>query len=436
MKNNSLLIVLVTFLLIGCSVQPGIATVFPGTSIPKDRATITHPTATQTIVPLPTLSSTHPVPIVLEQCILTSATGAVAKGAIVLDDNITLSLIVKRGNELRIPDQPNPDNTASLLDISPSGPYFSYRERKQGNHFLVIRQTDGTIIQRFPWVRMGSTFDHSFQYSSQWINSNSILFRANYSSIKLFLVDADTGKAQELSTDFPQLASGEEINWGIDDHAIRIRYFQGANIVYDPSLTRAVYPKTSGIATLYDVEQKTELASIPLTDATAPEWSPNGKFFVIKAKAESSTGEPGDEFFIVPRNGPAFRQLTYLGNIYPGVSIGAYSWSPDSERIAFWMKPKDAEEYSLTSLDLNSGTITNYCIFGIPFRNNELSSGSHPGPVVGTGKPVWSPDQTQLLISQFDDARKHINVIVVDLKLGQAFKIKQDVEPVGWMKEP
>jgi len=252
----------------------------------------------------------------------------------------------------------------------------------------------------------------------------------------LFLVNINTGSSEELPLDFPDLASGADVNWGIDDIAIHMGSLKGTNIVYDSSLTRVVYPKIGGIATLYDVNQKKELASLPLTDATDPQWSPDGKLFVIKSKAVSSTGEAGDEFFIVSRDGPDFRQLTYLGNLDPGISIGAYSWSPDSRKIAFWMKTKDASEYSLASLDLNTGAITNYCVNGVASYNSDLSTGSHPGPVVKTGKPVWSPDQTQLLISQFDTAHKHINVILVDLVQGLNFKLTRDVEPVGWLKEP
>jgi Tol biopolymer transport system component len=245
-----------------------------------------------------------------------------------------------------------------------------------------------------------------------------------------------SGDLQELKIDFPGSASRTQAAWNMDDIIINKRY-PGGDFLYDFTLKRVLYPKGNGTTVLYDTEKELELAAIQLNDGgMSPAWSPDGRFVVITSKSGVSQGKLGDEFFITSREGPNFAQLTYLGNTYAGDSIKSYSWSPDNSRIAFWMKSPDTEEYSLAIADVTSGDITNYCITGLA-TSFSINLESNPAYVtllgVRTGKPVWSPDGTKLLISQWDPKKKNINVFLVDLTQQAAYPFAKDLDPIGWM---
>lgn len=430
MKKTLIFFMALALLASGCSTQTL-------TSVP----TIETIQSTKVVPPASTATSLVIVPLVSKQCVsVASSNPTVAtQGGIVLSNNSNFSLLVKRGNELRIPEAPGENNHVLKTFVSLDNKYLGYeQDDPDGNVYWVIRQADSSIVKKLNEYDLDNNIGHIYDwYSIQWVADDSILIRMDdfKTSVKLFLVDVNVGSGRELQTDFPQIASGKEVNWGIDDQAIKTNITNGVNVIYSPTLTRVVYPKTGGVATLYDLQQKREIASMPLQNAYNPAWSPDGELFSIKARAASSDGNMGDELFVVPLNGPQFRRLTYLGNLYPSVSIGEYNWSPDSKKIALWIKPKDAKDYSLAVLDVNSGTITDYCLTGIASYNSELFTGDQSGPVVISGKPIWSADGTKLLISQFDETHKHINVLMVDLNQGLTYKIAQDVEPIGWLRQ-
>src|SRR5258706_2265204 len=350
MKKMLIVLTILLVFVSACSLQS--STTPPATETVQPTVTVL-PVVTQT--PAPTTTSLATVPVVSEQCIPLAGSpfSGVLQGTIVFDDNSSFSMILKRRSELRIPEQPNQKNSVFTPFVSPDNKYVAYEQQYSDDYHLVVRQADGSIVKNYGESDLGDSLKNLggiyASYSTQWVNDDSILIRTNdfETSIKLFLVDINTGSSRELPTNFPELASGKDINWGIDDRGMTSQIVNGANVVYDPSLARVVYPKTGGVTALYDTQQKLELASMPLENATSPAWSPDGQFFSIIAKAPASAGEPGDEFFIVARDVPEFKRLTYLGNLYPSVSVGAYNWSPDSRKIAFWMKAKDVEEYSL-----------------------------------------------------------------------------------------
>jgi Tol biopolymer transport system component len=102
-----------------------------------------------------------------------------------------------------------------------------------------------------------------------------------------------------------------------------------------------------------------------------------------------------------------------------------YFWSPSGRYLAlYWMDPNSGQSTSSRNLViLNTQTLeaVDTCVqFSLP---------------LDIPAPVWSPDETQILLN---DAYldNHQRVILVDLQKNIAFPIAEDMQAQGWMKSP
>jgi hypothetical protein len=441
MKNLHLLIALI-LLLIGCAphvqVEVGnpTATLTPATIVPAATSTqVNAPTAIPTLPPTATVT----IPAFEEKCVnsVKKFSGGRLDGTMVFVDSKTLSLILLRGGtRTRIPEQPGPDNRIGWSAVSPGGKYLMYQD-PFGE--LIVRKPDLSKYAQFDEINDIYGINSLPLRTFQWLGDDIAQFSMTVGRNETLVVrglNIHSGDLWEMNRDFPDMARRAQTAWDIDGTIIHKRY-QGGDFLYDPTLKRVLYPKKDGMVVLYDTEKNVELASVQLKDGgLSPTWSPDGHFVVITSRSGLNQGELGDEFFITSRDGPSFRQLTSIGNTHAGDSIGSYSWSPDSSHIAFWMKSPDKEEYSLAVTDVTSGAITNYCITGLAksFSVNLTPDSVSPTLLgVSTGKPVWSPDGTKLLISQWEAEKKSISVILVDLPQQTAYPFQKDLEPIGWM---
>lgn len=250
------------------------------------------------------------------------------------------------------------------------------------------------------------------------------------------LYNITTEDYMPLKTDWPYVYKGENLDWGLDGEAIRFSSSDGANIVYDPAITRVVYPKRGQTVSLTDVETGQELASIELPLwGRLPRWSPDGQNLVLIASMDPKAAPGHDEFFIVSRDGPEFKRLTHLTEKLETAHISEYAWSPDGSQIAFWLNTEaddptlEGTQSELAILDVASGEITKLCIQGIsaPIR-------SDPMPLMTRTQPIWSPDGRQVVFTQLNPSLANTyDVLVLDLETKTALKIASNKQPVGWM---
>jgi len=302
-----------------------------------------------------------------------------------------------------------------------------------GDYRLVITDYSGKIVEDFD----NGFNDDRWDYYN-WVNDETLrVVKTSHDQVFPRSFNPFTKEYEQLRTDWPDSYKEKGLDWSLDNRAIKSLYYIGANIVYDPTLTRVVYPKKGQIVSLINVEAEQELASIQLPKwGRLPRWSDDGQNLVLVASANPDTTTGQDEFFIVSRDGPEFRRLTTLTEQFDTVHISDYAWSPDGKQIAFWLNTEaedptvEGTQSELAILDIETGEITTLCIQGISAKMTHAILITHT-------QPVWSPDGSQIMFAQLASNRLGYNVLVVDLTTNTAFKVTTNKEPIGWMtKEP
>jgi hypothetical protein len=357
-------------------------------------------------------------------------------GTIVFLDPQSPRIVSKGESEFRIPIGP------SDRSVSPGNEHMIYQQIIDGNpgNASVIA-ANGTLINELKREFVGGL------PGGDWISDEYVRYlsggETDGEQIKLNVLNIRTGEIRELRTDFPDLASGNQQGWRMDNAAMYYRNEGVVNLIYDPSLGRVAYPKQGSSISLYDVVNDAELASIQVAGYGDPGWSSDGQYFSFKAE-DPLTQVPA--IYIIPRSGGEISALVNLAERHPGAVYGSYSWSPDSRQIAFWAKTTDEFGFadSLFISNLATSKTSDVCVSGLGSWGSIKAAGladlgvSSPSATgqnfVLAGKPVWSPDGNKLLIARYDTEKQEVVDIVIDLDNNIAYLIAVDLEPMGWMK--
>ena len=266
---------------------------------------------------------------------------------------------------------------------------FAYLLRDQDK--LLVSDKGGNILATIP------THNDSIL---RWTNDGLILERGN---THIFLNPVN-GETKELLEDFP--------NRYISDD-----YFSGIyrDVYFDPAMAKVIYfakDKKSNefYFSLWDISKNQEIARIPqpgLGDyGSSAEWSLDGDLVIVR----SWLADDQFNFIGIHKDG---RKETLLSQ--NGFS---YSLSPDSKIIAFWSYDKAEKNWSLSTLNLQTEQVVDYCIKSKYFPKT----------------PIWSPDSQTLLIEVFTDDGDNTIVSLIDLGRKLAVQIAEDAKPVGWLK--
>jgi len=306
--------------------------------------------------------------------------------------------------------------------------WLAYQTYGPGTGEVIVTNAGGEQKLIIPW-------ENDWGLLLQWLDDqNLIMTRLDFTNPlvdSIIILNPFTGERRDLPPDYPDLYYDPVPSplWGEDLLLSRT--------VYDPTLSRVVYPKGYFPATavlwnhlpaavvLWSLETNEVLAYFEDDDywGQYPKWSRDGDQLAIIGTDYSQT-EIKQELFIISRDGEK-RQLTNLAGAYSGARISDYSWSPDGRSIALWV---DRIEYSsrtgyyLMVIDVATGAMTNYCVIG---------GSEHTRPEA----PIWSPSGEQLALESLrDDGSAIINV--VDLIDGYAARILDDYRVIGWMTAP
>jgi len=432
---NKLLIVFVLIVLLGCSTQ-----VSP---VPLPSLTLT-----QTVKPVPTstkVPTTTITPVPMETRTATpSLTSTVPKPEPFVNNCIKLSdglpPPVYRPNDILLlredeaPYRPYLLNLAGGVKTSLTGPsgedilrIFVSPDRQwlayDTHSYIVLANTKGKTLKQISREK-----DWTFFWG--WLDDNQLMVtrkadREATTPATLVVINLSTGKYQELTQmEYP------DFDW------INFLPWQHNRVIYDPTLTLAIYPSHSGepgSVTLLDIPNNKVLAALPadVVFTPQPEWAPNREAFVVAGTTTQTRLEDGNtwynqELFLIDRNGK-ITQLTHFTDIYPYVSIGNAKWSPDGRQIAFWFSIQFGANEQLAVLDLDTLQVTNYCTTGRE---------SHMG---GSSQLFWSPDSQIVVFNHYEGDDTPAKVMWIDVKnewgkygsvMGTGFTVS------GWLVSP
>lgn len=293
---------------------------------------------------------------------------------------------------------------------------------------LGIADARGQALTVLPWKdEWGSWLS--------WVGNQRFVFvnRVSWPDTLLVLDLADSSQ-HLLIPDFPDFAP---ILYPTAFHPNWDGWF---NVMYDPTLTRAVYPRLIPNAdtktyALWDTQARATVATfedifaLPVDDDgiyPMPHWSPDGSQFVFLGlvPGREPTSETQLELYRVSRDGQT-EQLTHLTSIvYP--QEDALSWSPDGRYLAMYLDRwrSSSDKTQVAVLDMNSLAIKDFCL-------SVTYQGAYYGGISGA-TPIWSPDGTQFLVVDWYE-EDHRRVILIDIDHNTATQIAEDMEPIGWM---
>lgn len=319
--------------------------------------------------------------------------------------------------------------------VSPNKKYVAYTYDTWDSHFIQIMDSDGKIVADFADFTAYSNGVFEAYFNWQSTRQIRIIEENGGFNIYPYLFNPFTQERTSLETDWngyyqPDIPDPSKVaDWKFDSKATSLGYVYGANILYDPTLTRVLYPQDDGVVSLVDTQSETELARANLTDwGRLPSWSPDGEYLAIVNHKGNS-----DEFYLINRNGSEFERISDFSNEFDFTSILDYTWSPDSSQIAFWLEldqndVEDGPQSELAILDILTRQATRLCIQGISNNAYEPWAMNHP-------EPIWSPDGEYIIITQWDDpaAPQNYSVLVIDSLTGAMEKISDNTAPIGWM---
>jgi Tol biopolymer transport system component len=295
-----------------------------------------------------------------------------------------------------------------------------------------VLDSNGKIISDFPPYINGRA-----QSFFNWQNAEQLrmIQQDEDSKVTIQLLNPFNQEHSILRTNWSGVYAPENpfydklVQWKFDQKITDISYVYGANILFDPTLTRVLYPKDGSIVSLTDVENEAELVQGNFTDwGRLPQWSLDGENLAI-VNREGNV----DEFYLVNRNGGEFERITDFASEFDYATIPDYTWSPDGSQIAFWLEldqtnVEDGPQSELAILDIPTRQVTRLCIEGISNNAYEPWVMNHP-------EIHWSPDGNYIMITTWDDPdnRRNYSVLVVDPLTGAVEEISQNTAPIGWM---
>lgn len=327
----------------------------------------------------------------------------------------------------------NIDDKVWRAYVSPDGKWLIYEldwGDPNGETKFVLTNANGSQYKEMP-------------FNGDWI-SNDIFWLSNSylrvsewdiqaESVNNFAFDPSTEVKVALKSDFPDIAT-KGVDWGIDRPARQMGLFRGTNIVYDPTLTHVLYPKNNNSVSLFNLETDQEITQLSISgQARLPKWSPSGsEVAIIGTVSNLSNDEIHDELIIVSRDGTNIRRLSFPSSFSKKLHIENYSWSPNSQKIALWLETDNNEATTvqnpleLAVLDVAKNKVLTHCISGTSAVEHETYTNNI--------NIIWSPDSAYLLIVRYsNESNKNTEEVIVDLSRNTAYRVAENMEPIGWM---
>jgi TolB protein len=200
----------------------------------------------------------------------------------------------------------------------------------------------------------------------------------------LFLIDADTGEARNLTAD---KAVDSEPAWSPDGRRI------------------AFVSDRAGVTNLFVTDPRAEKVTA-ITDVkwpcSQPRWSPDGKHLAFVANKAGI-----EQVFVVDADGKNLKQLTN----HPTFRSSQPVWSPDGKRIAYTFYP-GADQFEVFCMDADGGNAAS------------VSKGNG-------ADPAFSPDGKTLAFTSWRTARPGWRLFATDPEGKKQTELSDVDNPAG-----
>lgn len=314
------------------------------------------------------------------------------------------------------------DDSISYLASSPAGDRLAFnravREGESFEYILEVVDNQGRTLaehnMRPDWISLKG-----------WLDGEKLVVRAErpipgserHTVAYPIILNLADGSTRALPPDFPNITDSfppPDINgYG--------------PVLYDPWLTRALYPvgqDMTGLA-VYDLLERTVVTEIPVPGGFDPPnvaWSPDGTRFVAVA-----IDDDGDwSLTIFDPDGQVVRPLTAAGAV-EWIEPRSLRWSPDSTTIGFVVRDSDWPP--------STGEIRHFPVVIDTGTGEQRVFPTYGYGIGGLDAPIWSPDGRFLLLSlQAEDASRCS--VLLGVATGEGYLLPDVDEPLAWITAP
>ncbi len=363
---------------------------------------------------LPLVGAPLPVQAAKSECVTIQSelsAGFLVSGTILLadfseHDSKLMALNPTSIQPVDLPDIPVLNNGG---ETSPDATMFAYETVRQEpdstfSSTEVVLNGHGKVKFTFPWDRKWGGFD--------WLNNRQLVFDywEGWQSDPPVndVVDIVIGQHETITPILPNpwLPGGPLMAGLVVWKA-----------VYDPSLSVIGYmrgnePQQSFV--LWDLKNNRELWELNKwsTRTIRPAWTPDGKRLAVAALNQKEDNWDRFELYLVDRDGHAQKWIDIKG--YYKDSRMYLNWSPNGRYLAIISSKRP-----LLILDTLTKQLLDFCL---------------PVHSEGIGWPSWSPDSSQVIVSQYYWSSQSV---VLDLNKKQAsyLNINPHYGPVGWLAD-
>lgn len=228
--------------------------------------------------------------------------------------------------------------------VSPNGQWGAYI--KEGPVFLVVKSLKGDGVEyQISLEEQAKTFEEA-QKRILWVNDTMLqvqFFERDGANTRdrFILASLLNGETETVELHEPEMYTDE----------------LGSILAVSPDLRRLAYIASGGTGdtfqlVLWDRETQRQLIVIrQSTPYPMLKWSPNGQNLAYLRRTIT-----GEEIVVINSDGKELNAIKMVGG------VGAITWSPDGEKLAF-VHFNEREQYQLAVWEIGTGTIFSPCIF-------------------------------------------------------------------------
>jgi hypothetical protein len=414
--NEKSLILSLCVILLLSSCTSVVDTPTPAPIVVNTSTTTPSPSATPENTPTPTsMPAMQCIPISYEQPVNDLFSGSLVLGGYQETYTYLLDLASWQLRPL-IDDQE--DRRTSRESVSPDHKWLAYYEFASDS-FVVNSPSEGKKIKLGEEL-LDNTDQIKWNFQGWFDNQNLLISFYDSDPFVEFLLNPFNNERTDLVSSFPDQIFPMTLTW--------------ADVIYNPSLTRLVYPTYLQEIILWDTQEVKVINSFhshPILHTEAPVWSPDGNQVVIRVL---SSDDYGSALLLVSKDGDVkvlLKSEEYsITEDSDSLLMTGFSWSPDQNKIAFWLTEPykeviDNTETKLAVINLDNQAVNIYCIYG-------------EDPFISPA-PLWSPDGNSVALAvryDFGDGNPYWTptIILFDFEKAYLFPMEDDFSLAGWLE--